>query len=118
MRWALVALAMLLAPPTLANGGRHAALVDALREAQDALCPRCVDDMERTGVNRPMLRMMRAEVALDRVHARLDEAALSPGLRAMLRARVDAAAAANAKLDEHAAAHALFRAQRLLRSTP
>ncbi len=115
MRWAFVAL--LLAAPAQAET-RHAALADALREAHATLCPRCDDDIERTGINRPMLRMMRAEVAIDRVHARLDEAALPPGLRAMLRARVDAAATANAALNEDTAAHALRRAQRLLRSTP
>ena len=116
MRWALAAL-LFCATPAMAQS-RHAALADALQNAQNALCPRCIDDMERTGINHPMLRMMRAEVAIDVAMQRLDEAAIPPGLRRLLQARLDRAAATNRELDEVTASYGLFRAQRLLRSIP
>jgi hypothetical protein len=99
MRWLVVAL-LICAAPAMAQS-RHAALADALREARSALCPRCADDIERTGINHPMLRMMRAEVAIDVAKRRLDEAA-----------------AANRELNEDVASFGLHRAQRLLRSIP
>jgi len=116
MRWLVVAL-LIWAAPAIAQS-RHAALADALREARSALCPRCADDIERTGINHPMLRMMRAEVAIDVAKRRLDEAAIPPGLRRLLQARLDEAAAANRELNEDMASFGLHRAQRLLRSIP
>ena len=116
IRWGVAAL-LFCAAPALAEG-RHAALTAALQNAQNALCPRCIDDMDRTGINHPMLRMMRAEVAIDVAMKRLDEAAIPPGLRRLLQARLDQAAAANRLLDEDTASFGLFRAQRLLRSIP
>lgn len=111
-------LVLLAAQPAIAEPSRHAALAAALRDAREGLCPRCVDDIEASGINRPMLRMMRGEAALDRAGARLDEAALTPGMRRMLRARLDAAMVAVREFDEAEAAHAIRRAERLLRTIP
>lgn len=89
-----------------------------LTDARAALCPRCVDDMERTGINHPMLRMMRAEVALDRALDLLARPTTgqAEALRPRLLARIRRARAANAQLDEDVAHHEITRALRLMRS--
>lgn len=116
MRATLAALVML-ASPALAQQ-RHAALAEALADARAALCPRCADDIEREGINRPMLRMMAGEARVDRAIARLEQSDLPPGWKRMLRARLDEARAAIIILNEDTGSYALLRAQRLLRSAP
>lgn len=90
----------------------------ALTAARDALCPRCADDIERSGINHPMLRMMRAEAALDRALALLAHPTTgqAEALRPRLLARTQRAREANAQLDEGVAHHEITRALRLMRS--
>jgi hypothetical protein len=108
----------LLAAPARAEASPVPAWRAALAEARAALCPRCADDIERTGINHPMLRMMRAEAALDRALELLERPTTgqAEALRPRLLARILRAREANARLDEDLAHHEITRALRLMRS--
>jgi hypothetical protein len=103
--------------------GRAAATVpvveERLRFALAVLCPRCVDDIEASGINHPMRRTLVARSALETVRDGLEAARRhgdtrrAAALRPVMRALV-----ALESLDEAEAAWQARRALRMIESLP
>lgn len=110
-RW--TSYALLLA--SLAMPAWAATPMEQLRLARDVLCPRCDNDIEAEGVNRPVRRVMLALGALSEAERGLD-AAIAQGATAWRAARPALRQARSAldAMDEPAAHRALGRAVRIL----
>ncbi|MBS7791247.1 hypothetical protein KTR66_14685 [Roseococcus sp. SDR] len=89
--------------------------LEQLRFARDVLCPRCDNDIEAEGVNRPRRRAMLAQGALAEAEQGL-EAAISQGETAWraVRPALRQARSALDAMDEPAAHRASRRAVRIL----
>jgi len=92
---------------------------ERIRFALAVLCPRCADDIEADGVNRPMRRAIVAGTALNAAHDALRDAVAAGQARHAAAMRpVGRAIQALQDLDEEAAARQARRALRMMEALP
>ena len=107
-----------------ADGPRRAAadallVEDRLRFALAVLCPHCLDDIEASGINHPMLRTLMARGALEVARDGLEAARRRGDTRRAAALRpVRRALEALESLDEEVAAWQARRALRMIESLP
>lgn len=119
-RTVLIVLGLALLPnPASAGASPVVRAGEQLRFALAVLCPRCANEMETTGVNRPMRRAIVAGTALEVAREALLVAVEAGSRRPAAALRpVGRALQALESLDEDAAARQARRALRMLESLP
>lgn len=116
----MAALLLCLLPgPAAAGASPVTRAEEQLRFAVAVLCPRCANDIEAEGVNRPMRRALMAAAALEAARDAVLVAVEAGGPRPAAALRpIGHALRALESVDEDAAARQARRALRMLQSLP